>query len=281
MDQSGSTDAPGEGGRAPRPVPSRLGGPGPRRTAHEARKRAAEPALVSWTGDDDHSQRLGYSGVDRDRITTAVHAGSANAVPGPNRQGRVPLAEARRLATAEWRAASERGEVNPKTVAFETANLGRLLGYAAAVGATTLADVDGPMARDWVVAPGVDGQDVSGSTFAGRRATVRLAWRTFRVLGLDDRAVGQDIVLPRHSDKYVKPLLAEHIPLVRHAAEGTRWSARKAVVELALAGVTGAEMPAVAVHHLFLDQRRVFVPGVPNAPRRAGRPFTTTTPSRS
>lgn len=226
---------------------------------------------MNYRGDDPGVPRAGYSPVRRDGLRTAVSERSPLAGGEARRRGDVPIPEAFALVREDWRAASDRGQVSARVLTMDLKALSRLESYLLACDALLVSDVDEELACDWIVAPDDPGIAPAPPSLMTRRALVRAVWRSLRALGLDDRAVGIGIVVPRLGETVVRPFADEHVPLLRHAALSRNHTIRTAITEMALAGVALREMPLVAVHHVYAPQRRLWVPGFPGrtAPRWA------------
>lgn len=195
--------------------------------------------------------------------------------------GELSLADALRRVLAAYDAAVAAGSISARTAPQYATRAREFVAFARRDGAVTLADVDEQTAVEYVFsanAPGSRRQDEPPrlDTMQARRSGVRALARTARVLGLDDRDLAANLVLPtrtsagpRALDDDLRVRGPEGRPLTGEEAGRCRTGSRyrhddsrlPAATALALSGAGTAEMPRVLVGHLRLADALVWCPG--------------------
>lgn len=134
--------------------------------------------------------------------------------------------------------------------------------FASHSGIETLGDVDPILAAAFVRARTSAAASAGTATMHNRRTSLRLLFRTARRLGLVDGDPTLDLALPARVVGSFRPLTDDEVDLCRDAAAWWMSSNRFAAVwALAEAGARGAELGAVRVSDVDLDDKRVRLSG--------------------
>lgn len=237
----------------------------------------ADDRTATTDGARGRRRRLGNGYIGGLDQTTAFRLAPDLTAPGD-----LPLADALRRVLAAYATAAAAGSISARTARQYATKAGEFLTFAQRDGAVTLADVDEQTAVEYVFcanAPGSRRPDEPPrlDTMQVRRSGVRALARTARVLGLDDRNLTANLVLPTRTTAEPRALDSdprvrgpEGRPLTAVEADRCRTASRyrhddsrlPAAAALALAGAGTAEMPQVLVSHLRLADSLVWCPGI-------------------
>jgi site-specific recombinase XerD len=220
--------------------------------------------------------------------------------------GGLPLGEAVDLVVDDWHRQLAEDKVAPVTVGHAEQNIRRFVAFAAGRGVRTLAEVDAKTCQAFCDARNAppDGRPASPrggapaavGTKNSRKVTLRTFFVTCALLGLDDRDPTTNVVVPRRtSQRFVRALTDAELDRCRHRSRKSVGETRlPAACALASRGVTTAELPAIRVRDLFLDDALLWAHGggtrtqarwvdldqcSPDALRRRVEDLTSTVPS--
>ncbi|MET9070592.1 hypothetical protein [Streptomyces sp. NPDC004232] len=165
-----------------------------------------------------------------------------------------------------WQALVDHGEMSEQTLSRFSQLLRRFEAFAAVRGASALADLDEPLAAQFVDAHGRTRHGhiapASLSTRHLRRSVLRMCFTTARRLGLSDTDPTRDIDLPARTAGETRPLDEAETVELRMAAEFTdRPTRHAAAAALALAGGFSGEIGHIAPADLDLAAARVWMHG--------------------